>query len=212
MIKNTFNLYPRHTLTRYYYPKLYQDLLQKKYFSYSNKNNKDLNINTDINLFREKPTLLTILDKIDPLIEKNNTYESQLTIEKILYNDYENIFYECNQPMIIDGINSDLLGKDVYTYIEDRKKVLKNYSNKLINSKNFSVLNLEGIVISTLDAKFVNNLALVTFLQIYSYQGTDYANRNVLVPLVIKLGKRMVNYNINISKDEYNKNNNDTLR
>ena len=61
------------------------------------------------------------------------------------------------------------------------------------------MLNLEGIVISTLDAKFVNNLALVTFLQIYSYQGTDYANRNVLVPLVIKLGKRMVNYNINIS-------------
>ena len=98
--------------------------------------------------YRDETTLGKILNKIDLVVDKDNTQKTQEIIENTLYNDYKHIFDLSDQkPVIIDGVNSDLLGKALYDYIEARRPYLEKYTHILVDDNN-GVIGLQKIIIS----------------------------------------------------------------
>ena len=99
-----------------------------------------------------------------------------MIIENILYDQYKEIF-DNKDKYIVNGINTDILGKNLYKYIDERKNVLEQYTDKLIDNPNGRI-EFEKVIFSSIDKSYIINLCLVTFLRIYSHQNTENTKKN----------------------------------
>jgi hypothetical protein len=81
---------------------------------------------------KRKNFLSTLLDKLN-ITEYNNNKETQLYIENMLYEGFEEIFLEKDdKQVLIGGINKDLLGGDIHKYMLVKQDELKIYLGKLL--------------------------------------------------------------------------------
>jgi hypothetical protein len=97
------------------------------------------------NNLKNQNTLGGILAKVDLTKYTDNTQETQLYIETLLYNDYEDIFKKkTKNPTLIGGINADLLGKHIYDFITERIEVLVKY---IKNMREISAIFPKGSII-----------------------------------------------------------------
>lgn len=60
---------------------------------------------------------------------------------------------------------------------------------------------------STFDKKGIFNPCLLCFLQTYTHHDTDDDKQYVVVPVIVKLGKRMLSHYFNTLRDSYFKDN-----
>jgi hypothetical protein len=151
--------------------------------------------------------LSTLLDKLN-ITEYNNNKETQLYIENMLYEGFEEIFLEKDdKQVLIGGINKDLLGGDIHKYMLVKQDELKIYLGKLLQSTKTKAKKKEDIftneIISKLKVGFLLNLCFVNFLQIFTHQYSENDKKFVLVPVAIKMGKKMVSAYLNELKDQY---------
>jgi hypothetical protein len=138
------------------------------------------------------------------IVDYKNDFSTQKYIENTLYENFESIFVKSNKGVIINGIDKDLLGVVLHKYITDMTPYLIVYIGKLLevqnNSSDKEAL-LYNEILKCLDEKFLYNLCLITFLQVYTNQHTDNDKSYVVVPVLVKLGKKIASYYLNHLKD-----------
>jgi hypothetical protein len=151
--------------------------------------------------------LCNVLNKLN-ISNYNNDEATQRYIEKVLYYSFEEVFLLKDKEVLIGGINKDLLDKNLHQYIINKTPELLEYINKLLNpdkpGKDKDLFLNE--VLSRLNKDFVYNLCLVNFLQIYTNQHSENDKDYVLLPVGIKMGKKMVSFYFNSLKDLHVKN------
>lgn len=145
-----------------------------------------------------------------------NNPESQLIIENIIFDEYEDLFSRNTTKYIVGGINTDILGPMLSKYLMDKELVLNKYIDnlltqqaqvltkidKLSDKNKFESILIAKVIIS-IGKKFIHNLCLYHFLVVYSYQNTQSDKNYASVAVSIKMAKKMFNKYINILKDDY---------
>ena len=190
---------------KYLFPQNKEGLLQKS--SYSTE--------TDSKLILKENFICKLLKELK-INEYNNDEDTQRFIENVLYDDFESLFLEKkrNKQILIGGVNKDLLGHVLHKYILQKELGVVVYINKFLDYPNKSNKNKDDFlnhVITRLDKDFIVNLCLVNFLQIYTHQHSENDKQYVLVPVAIKIDKKIMAYYFNKLRELYIKETNNTV-
>lgn len=189
----------------YSYSPSCKGLLQKS--SYSTE--------TDSKLILKENFICKLLKELK-INEYNNDEDTQRFIENVLYDDFESLFLEKkrNKQILIGGVNKDLLGHVLHKYILQKELGVVVYINKFLDYPNKSNKNKDDFlnhVITRLDKDFIVNLCLVNFLQIYTHQHSENDKQYVLVPVAIKIDKKIMAYYFNKLRELYIKETKNTV-
>jgi hypothetical protein len=149
----------------------------------------------------------------DPHNTLINNEDSQRRIESIIHDEYELAF--ANTTKFVGGINTELLTPTFSKYLIDKEQDLATYVGLLMEEQLHLIDNKKGNfkkdlishVITRVGERLIKGLCLSTFFLVYTYQDSYNDKNHVLVPVSIKIGKRMFNFYINLLRDEYIKNN-----
>lgn len=158
--------------------------------------------------YKSRNQIKSVLSELK-IVSYNNYIATQKYIEETLYDSFKEIFITSNKGFLVNGINKDFLSPSLHKYIMDKTPEMLVYIRKLISLK-INSSNKEDLfyqeVLHSLNEKFIYNLCLVTFLQVYTNQRTDNVKSYVFVPIIISLGKKIISFYINSMKDLYLKN------